>query len=322
MPLQIIRQDITKMKCDAIVNSTNSRMIGLSGVDEAIHNLAGIELDRECAKSLPLGLGQAKITKGYNLGCKYIIHTKGPYWLGGDSGEKIILKSCYIMSLNLAKKYGCKTVAFPLISSGTYGYPKDKVLKVAVEAINDFLQDNEMMVYLCVFDNESYEFSKELFNNVQDYINKSFEQEVLEKDNHLLQEKNKTSKNLDKPKKLEDYIKNFDKSFVLTLCDLIEEKKLTNVQCYKKANISKKTFSKLLSNINYQPSRNTAIALAIALELDIDETQDFISKAGYSLTKCHKFDLIIRYFIENKKYDIFLINETLFEFNEKLLGSN
>lgn len=325
MPLKIIRQDITKMKCDAIVNSTNSQMIGYSGVDEMIHELAGPELDNDCANSLPLGLGDVRITKGYNLGCKYIIHTKGPHWLGGYCNEKAILKSCYIRSLNLAKENSCKSIAFPLISSGAYGYPKDKVLKVAVEAINEFLQkpENEMQVSLCVYDKESYEFSKKLYGDVQDYINKSLEQEYIKDSRYWKQEWTKKG-NLffTKPLTLNEYIKKSEKSFVLTLYDLIQDKKLTNVQCYKRANISKTLFSKLFSKTNYQPSKNTAVALAIALKLDIDETQEFLAKAGYTLSKCLKSDLIVRYFIENKKYDIMSINETLFEFGQKLLGSN
>lgn len=128
MPLQIIRQDITKMRVDAIVNTTNEEMVGYSGVDLAVHEGAGPELDIECARITPLGLGQAKITKGYNLDARYIIHTSDPTWRGGLEGESIILKCCYIESLKLAVANGCSSVAFPLISSGTYGCPKDQVL--------------------------------------------------------------------------------------------------------------------------------------------------------------------------------------------------
>lgn len=160
MPLQIIRQDITKMKVDAIVNTTNEEMVGYSGVDLAVHEGAGPELDAECSRLAPLGLGSAKITKGYNLGAKYIIHTSGPIWRGGLVGESIILKSCYIESLKLALEHNCESVAFPLISSGVYGYPKDQVLKFAIQVITEFLFEHEMMVYICVFDRTSYEFSK------------------------------------------------------------------------------------------------------------------------------------------------------------------
>ena len=170
MPLQIIRQDITKMKVDAIVNTTNEEMVGYSGVDLAVHEGAGPELDRECEKIAPLGLGTAKITKGYNLDAKYIIHTSGPTWRGGLVGESIILKSCYIESLKLALEHNCESVAFPLISSGVYGYPKDQVLKFAIQVITEFLFDHEMMVYICVFDATSYEFSQKLFAEITEFI--------------------------------------------------------------------------------------------------------------------------------------------------------
>ena len=148
MPLQIIRQDITKMHVDAIVNTTNEEMIGYSGVDLAVHEGAGQKLDAECARIAPLGLGTAKITSGYNLPAKYIIHTSGPAWHGGLLGESIILKSCYIESLKLAVEKGLESVAFPLISSGAYGYPKEQVLKFAVQVITEFLDEHELEVYL------------------------------------------------------------------------------------------------------------------------------------------------------------------------------
>ena len=176
MPLQIVRQDITKMKVDAIVNTTNENMTGFGGVDLAVHKAAGILLDDECRRLVPLGLGCAKITKGYNLGCRYIIHTSGPVWHGGLAGESILLKSCYIESLKLALQYDCTSVAFPLISSGTYGYPKDKVLKFAIQVITEFLYDHEMTVYICVYDRESYEFSKQLSDEIKEFIKNDFEE--------------------------------------------------------------------------------------------------------------------------------------------------
>ena len=174
MPLQIIRQDITKMRVDAIVNTTNEEMVGYSGVDFAVHEGAGPELEKECAKIAPLGLGTAKITKGYNLDAKYIIHTSGPIWRGGLVGESIILKSCYLESLKLAVEHGCTSLAFPLISSGVYGYPKDQVLKFAIQVITKFLFEHELMVYLCVFDRQSYEFSQKLFNEISEFIDDEY----------------------------------------------------------------------------------------------------------------------------------------------------
>lgn len=343
MPLQIIRQDVTKMRVDAIVNTTNEKMVGYSGVDLAVHKSAEPLLDAECAKIAPLGLGTAKITKGYNLDAKYIIHTSGPVWQGGLVGESIILKSCYIESLKLAVANGCHSVAFPLISSGTYGYPKDQVLKFAIQVITEFLFDHELMVYLCVFDRTSYEFSKKLFSEISEiiddnYVDESeddfadgiFESAILA-DEIVHKECTDAAPKMMAPckaetssivgKSLHEYMKAMDKSFAYKLFDLIDERGMTDVECYKKANVDKKTFSKIKCNPQtYKPSKQTAVAFAIALKLNLDETQDLLASAGLTLSRSFTFDKIIRYFIQKEVYDIFEINEALFEFDQVLLG--
>ena len=329
MPLQIIRKDITQMHVDAIVNTTNEEMVGYSGVDEAIHLAAGAELDAECEKIAPLGLGMVKVTKGYNLDCKYIIHTSGPIWEGGLRGERAILKSCYLESLEMAIDLNCESIAFPLISSGTYGYPKDQVLKYAVHIISEFLLNHELTVYLCVFDKTSYEFSKALFNDISSFIE---EPEPLLTAKFIMSEAMIGSvcdeeKSMSVPKmysavdmSLEEYLKKMDKGFAEKLFDWIDERGMTDVECYKKANVDKRTFSKIKSNPDYKPSKQTAIAFAIALKLDIDETQDLLATVGLTLSQSRTFDKIIRYFIHNKNYNIFEINEALFEFDQVLLG--
>ena len=335
MPLQIIRQDITKMKVDAIVNTTNKKMIGYSGVDELVHTIAGPEMDTECATLVPLGLGQAKITGGYGLPCKYVIHTSGPVWQGGLVGESAILRSCYIESLKLALQSGCRTVAFPLISSGAYGYPKDQVLKFAIQTITEFLFHNELTVYLCVFDKESYTFSQKLFDDIQDFIEGDDSKKQDDDDDFSCafaimrsvrmcseEEPPKVLKETSAKKKtLQDYMKERDKSFGERLFMLIDESGMTDVECYKKANVDKKTFSKIKCNLKtYKPSKQTAVAFAIALRLDLEETQDLLASAGMTLSRSFTFDKIIRYFIQNENYDIFEINEALFEFDQTLLG--
>ncbi len=348
MPLQIIRQDITKMKVDAIVNTTNEEMVGYSGVDLAVRKAAGPMLDIECADIAPLGLGTAKITKGYNLDAKYIIHTSGPVWQGGLSGESIILKSCYIESLKLAVANNCSSVAFPLISSGAYGYPKDQVLKFAIQVITEFLFDHELTVYLCVFDRTSYEFSQALFSEISEIIedeytdacedisfSRAFKSDSAACYDEAVSEEcifpapkianacypcSSVRSSADN-KSLEKYMKAMDKSFAYKLFDLIDERGMTDVECYKKANVDKKTFSKIKCNPDtYKPSKQTAVAFAIALHLNLDETQDLLASAGLTLSRSFKFDKIIRYFIQKEIYDIFLINEALFEFDQVLLG--
>ena len=341
MPLQIIRQDITKMWVDAIVNTTNEEMVGYSGVDLAIHTIAGVGLDAECAKLAPLGLGQAKLSGAYGLPCKYVIHTSGPVWRGGLVGESIILRSCYIESLKLAVKSGCRSVAFPLISSGVYGYPKDQVLKFAIQTITEFLFDHELTVYLCVFDKESYSFSQKLFSDIQEFINDEYVDEHDEDfyealdgridempmakciqapmcADAMMPRKRETSSAAGKS--LREYMKQMDRSFQEMLFDLIDESGMTDVECYKKANVDKRTFSKIKSNKDYKPSKQTVIAFAISLQLDMDTTQELLATAGFTLSRSKVFDKIIRYFIHTGNYDIFEINEALFEFDQVLLG--
>lgn len=352
MPLQIIRQDITKMQVDAVVNTTNEEMVGYSGVDLAIHQAAGPELDAACKALAPLGLGTAKITPGFNMDVKYIIHTSGPVWRGGLRGEKIILKSCYLESLKQAVDYGCNTVAFPLISAGSYGYPKDQVLSYAVQVISEFLFEHELMVYLCVYDRTSYEFSRRLFAELEEAIGSDAADCDFMCAPHMLLEEtdccasapvypSANSPALRKQKRsapklfsrsqekqssvanktLHEYMQSMEKTFAYKLFELIDERGMTDVECYKKANIDKKTFSKIKCNPDtYKPSKQTAVAFAIALQLNFDETQELLACAGLTLSRSFTFDKIIRYFIQKEIYDIFVINEALFEFDQVLLG--
>jgi len=336
MPLQIIRQDITKMDVDAIVNAANRSLLGGGGVDGCIHRVAGPELLKECEKLGGCNTGDAKITKAYKLPCKYVIHAVGPRYEDGNHNEEKLLRSCYSTSLNLAKENKCETVAFPLISSGIYGYPKAEALKVAIDEISEFLLSNDMTVYIVIFDKNAYKISEKLFADIEEYIDDNYV------DEHALmypemRRMNRTddikycasiSMGVDAcleeasfKASLEDIIDQIDESFAEMLLRKIDEKGMKDSECYKKANIDRKLFSKIRSDMNYKPSKATALAFAIALELSLDETKDMLMKAGFALSHSNKFDLIIEYFISNGNYNIFEINEALFAFDQNLLGA-
>ena len=333
MPLHIIRQDITKLECDAIVNAANSSLLGGGGVDGAIHKAAGSKLLEECTTLGGCDTGDAKITKGYNLPCKYVIHTVGPIWRGGAFGEKGLLEDCYKKSLILAKEYNCETVAFPLISSGFYGYPKDQALSVAVQIISEFLFDNEMTVYVVVFDKASYQISEELFDDVAEYIDDNYVDE--NGDRHIYNQRRRIFSNecdfdigtcLEEKElsphhiSLEDMLSEMDDNFAVMLLKLIDVKGITDVECYKKANVSKQTWYKIMNEKDYKPSKNTVISFAIALELSLEEAKHLLATVGFTLSKSSKFDIIIEYFLVSGEYDIFTINETLFKFDQVCLG--
>ena len=332
MPLNIIRNDITKMKCDAIVNAANSSLLGGGGVDGAIHRAAGKGLFLECMKLHGCKTGQAKITGGYNLPCKYIIHTVGPVWRGGSHGEKELLQSCYRNSLALAKEYNCESVAFPLISSGIYGYPKQQAFDVAVDVIKDFLTENDMDITLVIFDKASFELGKDYSDNIREYINQNYVDEHTDTSPRFSFARKSAVCSVPKSMAYEDSIafnddlkavieNQIDESFSEMLLRKIDEKGMTDVQCYKKANIDRKLFSKIRSDRLYKPKKETAIAFAIALELSLEETKDMLMKAGFALSHSNKFDIIIEFFINKNIYDIYEINEALFSFDQKLLGA-
>jgi len=330
MPLQIIRNDITTMNVDAIVNAANNRLAPGGGVCGAIHRAAGPQLASECAMLGGCDTGKAKATFAYKLPCKYVIHTVGPVWNGGTYNEKELLTSSYRESLLLAKEKGCESIAFPLISSGIFGYPKKEALKVAIDAISDFLMGNEMDVYLAVFNKECLNISKSLFANIEEYIDEHYvdKNEIMYSRRRCLDEYEMGESVLMQasvpvaPAKesLDDWLDQIDESFSEMVLRKIEEKGMTNVECYKKANIDKKLFSKIKGNPHYKPKKNNALALAVALELSLEETQDLLKKAGMALSHSDIFDLIVEYHIVNKQYNIFEINQVLFNYDQPLLG--
>ena len=340
MPLQIIRQDITKMQVDAIVNPTNEYLFPTGGTDLIIHKAAGPELLEECQKIGSCDVGTAEITPAFNLPCKFVVHTVGPVWKGGNKGENEHLISCYNECLSLAKEHNCESIAFPLISSGLYGYPKDKVLKIAMSTISTFLFDNEMTVYLCVFDKKAYELSEKLFSGIESYIDDNYVLRTT--DNYSETAYILQNRSYDEPEcckamamecvsdsavgtpaekvSLDDFIK-LDESFALKLIKLIDAKGINDVECYKKANVSKQTWHKLMTDKHYKPNKKTAISFAIALELSLDETQKLLSSVGFVLSDSSLFDVIIKYCLENEIYDVFEIDSVLFKYDQETLFS-
>ncbi|MGN0457882.1 MAG: O-acetyl-ADP-ribose deacetylase [Eubacterium sp.] len=341
MPLEIVRNDITKMKVDAIVNAANESLLGGGGVDGAIHRAAGDGLLAECRTLGGCKTGKAKITGGYNLPAKYVIHTVGPVYRDGKHGEQFLLESCYRESLALAKAHGCESVAFPLISSGVYGYPKDQALKVAIDVISDFLLENEMTVYIVIFDKAAYKIGERLFSDIAAYIDDNYVDEHTDysrERNRIGAMPGEVSRTRRKKSDIDSFeicdckamtleddldekLRQIDESFSQMLLRKIDEKGMTDAECYKKANIDRKLFSKIRSDINYKPSKPTALAFAISLGLSLDETEDMLRKAGFALSHSNKFDIIIEYFISKGNYNIFEINEALFAFDQSLLGA-
>ncbi len=412
MPLLIVRDDITTMKVDAIVNAAKNSLLGGGGVDGQIHRAAGPELLAECRTLGGCETGQAKITKGYNLPARYVIHAVGPVWQGGGHGEKELLASCYQNALQLAYDRGLESIAFPLISSGIYGYPKRQALEVAADAIRNFLDSHDMLVYLAVFDKQALDAGKGLFQDIQSFIDEKYVEErapwldarcrkadeaafsrhlaeydvqasrmedtlpfpagketeealkpqasqarrlpdvPLERPRprkrglslpriHWEKRTRKAADQADIPElaqampaesmgapaapamhdTLEDILRNVDETFSQTLLRLIDLSGMTDPECYKKANVDRKLFSKIRSDIHYRPSKQTAIAFALALEMDLAATQDLLRRAGYALSPSSKADLIVEYFIRHGQYDIFEINQALFAYDQVLLGA-
>ena len=383
MPFHIIRDDITHLNCDAIVNASNSALVPGGGVDAAIHAAAGPRLAEACRKLGGCPTGEARLTRGYKLKCKYVIHTVGPVWQGGNKGEQTLLESCYHNSLGLALQRHCRSVAFPLISAHAFGYPKDQALRVAVDCIGAFLKEHEMQVYLVVFGQNEFRVGSELFPDIKSYIDDNYVYTHLDADMehsrqvymdtytdgapmsaekphffstpHLTEKPSATDEAVTAEKipapnanlpstavpthafrsaktkqqfkakgstvALQEALWKLDESFQQMLLRKIDEKGMTDAECYKKANIDRKLFSKIRKDVHYKPSKSTALAFAIALELSLTETQELLMKAGYALSHSSKFDVIIEYFIIRANYNIFEINEALFAFDQNLLGA-
>ena len=383
MAFQIIRNDITKVSADAIVNTANPKPIYVSGTDYAIYMAAGAdELLKERQKIGNIEIGQAAVTPAFALSAKYIIHTVGPAWVDGEHGEREAVRSCYENSLRLAKELGCESIAFPLIATGVYGFPKADALQIAVSVFSEFLSDTDMEIILVVFDEASFVLSGKIFSGVDAFIDENYVSEKMDSEyslgasaatvaygNRLPGEKRRGRQLLgdsfhflrrkdsaraesikadiadeelfdeeecdaepmmaspmamagaDKAgRSLDDLMANVSETWQESLFRLIDEKGYTDTEVYKRANVDRKLFSKIRSNAEYQPKKITAVAFALALKLNLDETKDLLGRAGYALSPSSRFDLIIEYFIGQEVYDTYTINLALFEHKQPLLG--
>ena len=334
LPFEILRNDITKMKVDAIVNTANPQPVVGAGTDARIHQVAGPELLAARRKIGPIAVGNAAVTPAFDLPARYVIHAVGPAWQGGNHAEEDLLRGCYRGALQLAVEHGCRSVAFPLISSGNYGFPKDRALQIAIEEFSAFLLEQELMIYLVVFDSAAFRLSEKLFRDVASYIDENYvtQYEVCAAEtlrrppmplcrNRAEEAYSCEVMEMAKSLTLEEMLKQEDAGFTETLLRLIDQTGRKDSEIYKKANLSKQHFSKIRNNPNYRPTKATALALAVALELDLEATRDLIGRAGYALTNSSKCDLIVRYFIEQRKYNLIEINLALYEFDQMLLGS-
>lgn len=330
MPLEIIRNDITKMHVDAIVNATDPTLSGGGGVDGAIHRAAGPQLEAACKALGGCKTGEAKATGGFDLPCKYILHTVGPIWRGGAFGERALLTACYQNALALARARGCESVAFPLISSAAHGYPKAQALRVAVEAITEFLTENEMEVYIVVFTRDEVEVSEKLFRAVEQYIDDVYVGERYDAPREMQRRAYSRQQALYAPAEsapragadldLETLLGQVDESFGQMLLRKIDEQGMTDAECYKRANVDRRLFHKIKNNPGYRPGKQTVLAFAIALRLSLAETKELLMKAGFALSHSNKVDIVVEYCIMDGNYDIFEINEVLFKFDLPPLG--
>ena len=348
MPFEIIRNDIVNMKVDAIVNTANPKPVIGGGTDAAIHRKAGpalLEARKTIGRIRP---GTCALTPAFGLDARYVIHAVGPVWRGGFLGEAELLRSCYTSALELALAQGCRSIAFPLIATGTYRFPRDQALQIAISAFSEFLLEHEMQIYLTVWDREAFRLSEKLFHSIKSFIDAHYvqEQTLLEYsadfgcslwDRRDFEPEDRISGATEireatcapraalpmaaKSLSLKEMLEQTDAGFTETLLKLIDRTGKKDAQVYKKANLSKQHFSKIRNNPGYKPTKSTAIALALALELDLEQTKDLLGRAGFTLTDSSKFDIIIRYFIEHRNYDLMEINLALYEFDQSLLGS-
>ena len=385
MAFQIVRNDITKITADAIVNTANPEPVCMAGTDSAIYAAAGADKLLEARRKIGMiEEGSVAVTPAFDLEAKYIFHTVGPVWQGGDKGEKEVVKNCYVNCLNKALELGVESIAFPLIATGVYGFPKAEALQIATSVFSSFLSENEMSITLVVFDNESFALSGKIFAGIDQFIDDHYVEAKTDEEygfgkavadseaamedaaeepaedarrrrkeerfrflnRRMLAREEEcrmapppehaapaapvaaagaamaapASPKMQAKRSLDDVMKNLSETWSESLLRMITEKGYEDTEVYKRANVDRKLFSKIRSNKDYKPKKTTAVAFALALRLNLDETKDFIARAGYAFSPSSKFDLIIEYFIENEVYDFMTINIALFDHDEPMIG--
>ncbi len=372
MPFSIVRDDITHLQVDAIVNAANERLWQGGGVCGAIFAAAGArELQAACDEIGHCPTGGAVATPAFALPARHVIHAVGPVWHGGHAGEEVALRSCYRRSLELALELGDSSIAFPLISSGIYGYPKEQAIDVAIDEIRTFLQQHDLDVRLVLFDIEAMRTIRGRFGDVTERINDVYAREYpyryranWEPDAGWMapegasaddtatfdfpRERREESAPMaapaptgakprgsgprfgaarrsderadDRKSLIGKLLKHLDASFSTTLLRMIDERGLKDSEVYRRANMSRQHFSKIRSNPRYKPKKQTVLALAVALELSLDDTRMLLERAGFALTHAEERDVIVEFFIEQGTYDIYEINLALYAFDQPLLG--
>lgn len=352
MAFKIIRNDITKVSADAIVNTANPMPVIGSGTDSAVYTAAGKDGLLAARKKIgDIECGTSAWTDSFELkkiGIKYIIHAVGTFYNGGNNGETETLRRCYSSSLNMAKELGCKSIAIPLLGTGNYSFPKELALQTAIEEISSFLLENEMDIMLVVYDTKSYLISAKLFDAIQTFIDENYtgenrllvceesdfydaESSVPDIKTHSAGSKSACMSSalggMHRVKKAGTVLQNDVNDFITqaagelnfqnTLQKLIAERNLENAAVYKKTFIDRKFFSKIISTKNYIPKKTAVMALGLALELDMEEYVSFLASAGYAFMPSSKFDLIIKYCVMHKIYNMVEVNIILDSYGEK-----
>ena len=351
MSFQIIRDDITHVAADAIVNTANPRPCIGAGTDSAIHASAGPELLEARRRVGDIAPGQSAATPAFGLNARYVLHTVSPVWVDGQHGEAALLRSAYDNALTLAESLGCASVAFPLMAAGSYGFPHAVALSVAVGAFTDFLMEHEMTIFLVLFNGKAFDLASALFDDLKSYIDDNYVETQSRKERSALRNtalrpappRCDIMADADSPfgftgsldfddsiyaapsaapvagSSLDDYLRQRESSFNEFLLDLLRERNGKDSEVYKRAEISKQLFSKIVSSRDYRPTKNTVIQLAIGLELDLVQTRKLLEKAGYALTRSSKADLVVQYYIERRVYSVTFINEALYDCGLPLL---